>query len=212
MLRRCARVGALVLIGLAIPASANAADIFGSDLTLDPSRRPRQCTGPGTGPAPTSRFSFHTGNTLPTTGARRRRDHIGPLSQQYLGLGHLAARSADPDQQQATGVGTGPTATLEATGAVTEVPVNPGLPVQPGDYLAGDGTTGTIFNCTPGTGATASFHLYEPPLVDGDPFRARSTQNTCEILVQATIEPDADADRLGDDNQDTDTTTTTAFA
>jgi hypothetical protein len=109
-----------------------------------------------------------------------------------------------PDQQQATGVGTGPTATLEATGVVTEVPVNPGLPVQAGDYLAGDGTTGTIFNCTPGTGATASFHLYEPPLVDGDPFRTRSTQNTCEILVQATIEPDADADRLGDETQDTD--------
>jgi hypothetical protein len=108
------------------------------------------------------------------------------------------------EQQQATGAGTGPTATLDATGAVTEVPVNPGLPVQPGDYLAGDGSTGTTFNCDPATAVTASFHLYLPPLVDGDPFRTRTTENTCEILVQATIEPDADADRLGDETQDSD--------
>jgi hypothetical protein len=106
--------------------------------------------------------------------------------------------------QQATGAGTGPTATLDASGLTTEVPVNPGLPVQPGDYLAGDGTTGTTFNCDPATAATASFHLYLPPLADGGPFRDRTTENTCEILVQATIEPDVDADRLGDETQDPD--------
>ena len=104
--------------------------------------------------------------------------------------------------QQATGAGTGPTATLEATGSITEVPVNPGLPVDVGDYLAGDGTTGNHLQLHRGAGG--SFHLYLPPLVDGDPFRTRTTQNTCEILVQATIEPDADADRLGDESQDTD--------
>ena len=84
------------------------------------------------------------------------------------------------------------------------MPVNPGLPVQQGDYLAGDGTTGTTFNCTVGAGAPGSFHLYLPPLVDNDPFRTRTTANACEILVQATIEPDADADRLGDESQDAD--------
>ena len=60
------------------------------------------------------------------------------------------------------------------------------------------------FNCDTATGATASFHVYVPPLVDGDPFTTRTALNKCEILVQATIEPDADADRLGDETQDPD--------
>jgi hypothetical protein len=148
-------------------------------------------------------FSFHDGNAHPTT---------APVSGVITSVRYRSSTSDTVTlrlarlngQLQATGAGTGPTATLEATGAVTEVPVNPGLPVEVGDYLAGDGTTGTTFNCTTGTGATASFHLYLPPLVDGGPFRTRTTQNTCEILVQATIEPDADADRLGDESQDTD--------
>ena len=204
MRRRCALVGALFLLGLATPASADAAVIFGSDLTLAPLQPPApECTGPGTGPCTDVAFSFHTGNTLPTT---------APVSGVITSVRY---RSSTADtatlrlarlngQQQATGAGTGPTATLEATGQITEVPVNPGLPVQPGDYLAGDGTTGTTFNCTQGTGATASFHLYLPPLVNGDPFRTRTTENSCEILVQATIEADADGDRLGDESQDAD--------
>jgi hypothetical protein len=204
MVRRCAGVGALVLVVLALPASANAAELFGSDLTLAPIPPPApECTGPGTGPCTDIAFTFHTGNTLPTTApvdgvitsVRYRSSTADTVT---LRLAKVNA------QQQATGAGTGPTATLEATGNITEVPVNPGLPVDAGDYLAGDGSTGTTFNCSPGTGATATFHLYLPPLVNDEPFRTRTTQNTCEILVQATIEPDADAALLGDESQDTD--------
>jgi thrombospondin type 3 repeat protein len=202
MVSRCAGVGALVLIGLAIPASANAAEIFGSDLTLAPIPPPApECTGPGTGPCTDVAFTFHTGNTLPTT---------APVDGVITSVRYRSSTSDTVTlrlarlnvNDEAMGVGTGPTATLNPSGAVTEVPVNPGLPIQTGDYLAGDGSTGTTFNCTPGAGATGSFHLYLPPLVDGDPPRARTTQNTCEILVQATIEPDADGDRLGDESQD----------
>ncbi len=155
------------------------------------------CTGPCTDIA----FSFHTGNQHPATApvggvitsVRYRSSTADTVT---LRLARLAL------MQDATGAGTGPTATLQPTGQITEVPVNPGLPVQAGDYLAGDGSTGTTFNCSPGAGATASFHLYLPPLVDGGPFRPRTTQNACEILVQATIEADADGDRLGDESQD----------
>ena len=67
MRRRCALVGALLLLGLAIPASADAAVIFGSDLTLPPLPPPApECTVPN-GPCTDVAFSFHTGNTLPTT-------------------------------------------------------------------------------------------------------------------------------------------------
>jgi hypothetical protein len=102
---------------------------------------------------------------------------------------------------EATGAGTGPTAVLEPTGNVTEVPAQ--LRVQAGDYLAGEGSTTTAFNCSAGA-AGARFDLYLPVLVDGDPPRPRTTTNTCEILVQATIEPDNDADGLGDETQDAD--------
>ena len=202
MRRRCALVGALLLLGLATPASADAATIFGSDLTLPPIPPPApECTGPGTGPCTDIAFSFHTGNQHPATApvggvitsVRYRSSTADTVT---LRLARLAL------MQDATGAGTGPTATLQPTGQITEVPVNPGLPVQAGDYLAGDGSTGTTFNCSPGAGATASFHLYLPPLVDGGPFRPRTTQNACEILVQATIEADADGDRLGDESQD----------
>jgi hypothetical protein len=204
MRRRCAVVGALLLLGLATPASADAGVIFGSDLTLDPLQPPAEpCTRADPGPCTDVAVSFHDGNLHPTT---------APVSGVITSVRY---RSSTADaatlrlarlngQGQATGAGTGPTATLEPTGAITEVPVNPGLPVQQGDYLAGEGITATTFNCTPGTGATASFDLYLPPLVDGDPFRTATGQNTCEILIQATIEPDADADRLGDESQDPD--------
>jgi len=156
-----------------------------------------------TGPCTDVAFSFHSGILHPTTApvsgvitSVRYRSNTRDVAT--LRLARLNG------QQQATGAGTGPKATLEPTGQITEVPVNPGLPVQQGDYLAGEGTTASVFNCTTGSGATASFHLYLPPLVDGDPFRTRTTENACEILVQATIEPDADADRLGDESQDAD--------
>jgi thrombospondin type 3 repeat protein len=201
MLRRCALAGALALVCPAVPESANASVIFGSDLSLTPLQPPAPtCTGPGTGPCTDVAFTFHTGNTLPTTAPVE--GVITSVRYRSSTADTATLRLAKLDgQQQATGAGTGPTATLEATGLVTEVPVNPGLPVDVGDYLAGDGTSGTIFNCTAPGG---SFHLYEPPLVDGAPFRTRTAENTCEILVQATIEADADNDRLGDESQDAD--------
>jgi Thrombospondin type 3 repeat len=82
------------------------------------------------------------------------------------------------------------------------VGVNPGLPVQAGDYLAGQWQTPTAFNCSATSG---SFDRYLPVLADGGPFRPPTSQDTtCEVLIQATIEPDADADRLGDETQDPD--------
>src|SRR4051794_26387337 len=203
MARRCALVGALVLVGLVTPAAAHAAVIFGSDLTLAPLPSVADCTPGVPGPCTDVALTFHDGNLNPTT---------APVAGVITSVRY---RSSTADtvtlriarlngQQQATGAGTGPTATMEATGAVTEVLVNPGLPVQPGDCLAGDGETGTTFNCAPGPGATASFQVYVPPLVDDEPFRTRTALNKCEILVQATIEPDADADRLGDETQDPD--------
>jgi hypothetical protein len=197
MLRRCAGVGALLLVGGAIPASANAAVIFGNDLdpTYAPLAQPMSCPSPCTDVA----VSFHTNNQYPAqapisgvvTSVRYRSNTD---DQATLRLARLNG------QGQATGVGTGPTVTLDTSGVITDVPVNPGLPVQQGDYLAGDGTTTTAWNCD---AAAGTLDVYVPPLENGGPFRSPSSpRQDCELLIQGTIEPDADGDRLGDESQD----------
>jgi hypothetical protein len=112
----------------------------------------------------------------------------------------LRLAHVDPGTGNATGAGTGPTATLVGSGNVEPVPAQ--LRVQTGDYLAAEGNSTTSYNCTGGGG---SFDLYLPVLVDGAPFRSPTQQNpSCELLVQAVIEPDNDVDGLGDETQDAD--------
>jgi hypothetical protein len=109
-----------LLVGLAIPASANAAVLFGSDLTLAPLQPPApQCTQGNPGPCTDVAFTFHTGNTLPTTAPvagviTSVRYRSSTADSATLRLAKVNA------QQQATGAGTGPTAVLEATGNTTE--------------------------------------------------------------------------------------------
>ena len=73
------------------------------------------------------------------------------------------------------------------------------LPVQQGQQLAADITKsiGIIYNCD---GSKRSY-MFAPPLVDGAGQRG-STEVVNELLVAATIEPDADGDGFGDETQD----------
>jgi len=196
-LRRCALVGALLLIGLATPASADAAVIFGSDLSQPPVGGPLTCSP--NPPCTNVAVAFHTDNTLsptaPVSGVITEVRYRTTTADQDVTL-----RLARLDGQgQATGAGTGPTADLVGSGNPEPVPAR--LPVQAGDYLAGDGTSASVYNCAPGNGG--SFDVYNPILVNGDPFRAPEFgSNPCEILVQATIEPDNDGDGFGDESQD----------
>jgi hypothetical protein len=199
-LRGCALVGTLLLLGLATPASADAAVIFGSDLTQAPVGGPLTCTP--NPPCTNVAVSFHTGNTLPLTapvsGVITEVRYRTTTADQDITL-RLARLEAGTGN--ATGAGTGPTADLVGSGNPEPVPAR--LRVQAGDYLAGDGTSASTYNCTPGNGGI--FDVYQPILVNGDPFRQPdSAGNPCEILVQATIEPDNDDDGLGDETQDSD--------
>jgi hypothetical protein len=147
-------------------------------------------------------FSFHDGNGFPTTApisgvVTSVRYRSNTADQATLRLARV-----DQQTEEAVGVGVGPTATLNPTGQPTEVPVNPGLPVQQGDYLAGEGNGTTAWNCRDFGG---TIHIFLPPLEEGGaPRAADNRQLECEVLIQATIEPDADGDRLGDETQDTD--------
>jgi hypothetical protein len=193
---------AVVVLACAVPSSADAAVTFGSDLTLAPETERRPC------PTETPQLEctrvargFHTGNAFPAqapvsgvvTAVRYRSN---TADQATLRLARLNAAG------QATGAGTGPTVTLVAFGEITVVAVNPGLPIQQGDYLASDASTSTALNCTNVGGV---FDAYAPVLQNDAPPRTPEGPDTaCEVLIQGTIEPDNDADRLGDETQDLD--------
>jgi hypothetical protein len=107
----------------------------------------------------------------------------------------------DPDNALSTAAGTGPTVTIQPTES-PETPISEvgaRVPVKKGQYLAADITKsiGIIYNSD---GSKRSF-VYQPPLVEGAGQRG-STQTANELLVAATIEPDADGDGFGDETQD----------
>ena len=185
MVRRCALVGALVLVSLATPASSHAAVIFGSDLdpNFPPITQPFSCA-PNT--CTDLARTFHAGNAHPATAPISGVVTSVRYRSNTQDVATLRLARVDEYTGQATGVGTGPTVTLVGNGEITEVPVQPGLPIQAGDYLAGEGVSGTAFNCDQAGG---SFDLYTPPLVNGAPPRSPTqTNSNCEVLVQGTIE------------------------
>ncbi len=106
------------------------------------------------------------------------------------------------DSALASAKGTGPTMTITPDEAALETPITEiagRLPVAKGQHLAVDTTPsiGVIYNSN---GNTYSY-LFAPPLVEGAAARG-STEGVNELLVAATIEPDADKDGFGDETQD----------
>ncbi len=106
------------------------------------------------------------------------------------------------DSALATATGTGPTITIQPDELAPETPITvvPGrVPVKQGQHLAIDTTKsiGAVYNSN---GSKFSY-VYSPPLVDGSGARG-SNEPANELLVAATIEPDADNDGFGDETQD----------
>jgi Thrombospondin type 3 repeat len=196
---RMCLTGTLVVLGVAAPGSAEAAVIFGSDLSQTPTSTLTCSPNP---PCTNVAVSFHANNTLPVTapvsGVITEVRYRTTTADQNITL-RLARLEAGTGN--ATGAGTGPTADLVGSGNPEPVPAR--VRVQAGDYLAGDGETASVYNCAPGNGGI--FDVYNPILVNGEPFRTPvSNDSPCEILVQATIEPDNDGDGFGDETQDSD--------
>ena len=198
---RIALVAALALGAFTSPP-AQAAVLFGSDLTVPPPAPPATPCNPAqvTDACTNVGIAYHTGNALPArapvsgviTSVRYR------SSTPDVATLRLARRDASGN---ATGVGTGPTVTLVGSGNAEPVPAQ--LRVRAGDYLAGDGTQGSSVNCTAAAGGLV--HVFLPPLVNGAAVRApNGTRPNCELLVQATVERDIDSDGRGDETQDLD--------
>lgn len=200
-------VAALAVV-LIVPSVSNAATNFGSRLINDPTTSDCQlllssCTvlsyiqpsdpagDPYAGGAPVSgvitklriraygvggpaQASFRVGNVTPATGFASATGTAGPV---------------------------GATATVPAFsgGATPITEVNGRIPVSAGQHLAVDG--GVNLAATYDSSGSKFSYVFAPPLMAGTGATG-SNAVTGELLVAATIEPDADKDGFGDETQD----------
>jgi hypothetical protein len=98
--------------------------------------------------------------------------------------------------------GAGTTLPVVAPPAMSTTTYPAHVAVSAGDRIGLDccesiGSTGFFFVST---GASTSF--WAPPLLEGTPARSPSNSAAVELLLQATIEEDADGDSYGDETQD----------
>jgi hypothetical protein len=193
---------------LVLSATASAATNFGSRLDQEPANS-GECESLG---ACTIVSYIHPSDPAgdpysggaPTDGVIvkfRIRAYVPAPSQVTFRLADIVR--PDPnngDSAVATAAGTGPTVTLQPTDPI-ETPIREfdgRLPVKKGQHLAIDGTD---VQATYNNSGDEFSYVYQPPLVAGAAGRG-SLEATGELLVAATIEPDADNDGFGDETQD----------
>jgi hypothetical protein len=212
-------VPALLVVGtLLLPATSFGATTFGSRLLNEPANS-GECEDPPFNPCTLVSF-IHPSDPdgdpyeggAPVSGVItkfRIRAHGGGDGDNGTLAAEVTFRVADinrpdPNDQDnalATAAGTGPTVTIPAVADALDTPIltfDGRLPVQQGQHLAIDGTN---VHATYNNSGNAFTYLYSPPLVDGQGARG-SNDTKGELLVQADIEPDADADGFGDETQD----------
>jgi hypothetical protein len=104
------------------------------------------------------------------------------------------------------GVRTGPTEMFTTTVMTTHTnfffDLNPGLPISKDDYIGMDTSSlsGDATTARPITGS--SFDYFTSPLAEGGSGQSGTTTPDVAVYLQATVEPDADGDRFGDETQD----------
>jgi hypothetical protein len=199
--------GALLLL----PTAGQAAQTFGSRLNHDPANS-GECVSLLT-PCTIASYIVPTDpNGDPSSAGAPADGVITTFRIRAFGDGNAPAqvtfRLADvtlpnPMDQTAalaTAAGTGPTVTIPVPpGPDTPILSFPGhLTVKKGQHLAIDGTN---VQATVNDSGSKFSYVFAPPLVDGQGARGSSSV-TGELLVQATIEPDADGDGFGDETQD----------
>jgi hypothetical protein len=198
---------ALVVSGglLLLPATSQAAQVFGSGLFNQPNQ-PNCEMGPCTIAAfaelPAEGQVVNGGAPIDgvITKFKIRAKVENPNTQVTFRVVNVTP-DASPVSATATGAGTGPTVTLQTTGAdgfpIQEFPAR--LPVKKGQHLGINGPANLI--ATHSTSDAKLSYEFAPPLVDGAPARP-SNAFLGELLVQGTMEPDADGDGFGDETQD----------
>ncbi|HEX2392749.1 MAG TPA: hypothetical protein VHI77_07500 [Solirubrobacterales bacterium] len=206
----------------AAPGSASAAQVFGSPFTHEPANS-GECAALGQPCTLVSYIHPLAGSGDPYAGGApsagvvtkvrlRARVDEHPTQVTFL-LANLTADS--PTTANASIAAVGPTVTLDPTEAVEaatgETPIRDfavRMPVQKGQQLA---IQGTDVQATYNQGGDKFSFVFAPALVPGlvpapAPFSRLAAgpaiETTGELLIQGTIEPDADGDGFGDETQD----------
>jgi hypothetical protein len=139
---------------------------------------------------------------------RQEADDRAPLDGVIVGWRVRAGTSSEPISMRLrvvrgeTGAGSGPIETMPAAAGIYTYPAR--LPVHAGDKIGLDLLEVATF---PGAAifATASaqeLNIWFPPLADGQTLAPLLVEKSSYVLVNATIEPDADNDGFGDETQD----------
>jgi hypothetical protein len=202
-----AAVAALLLV----PGLAQGATTFGSRLNHDPANS-GECEPLGTCTIvsfihPTDPNGDPYAGGAPVDGVItkfRIRAYITTEPQQVtFRLADITRPDPNNDETAlATAAGTGPTVTLQVNEEALEAPIQEfagRLPVKQGQHLAID--AGKYVQATINDSGDKFSYVFAPPLVEGSGARG-SLEATGELLVQASIEPDADGDGFGDETQD----------
>jgi hypothetical protein len=194
---------------LLLPAAGQAATVFGSRLNNDPTEAP--CNGLGSctivsyiQPSEPSGDPYSGG--APVSGVitkfRIRAYTQGGPGQVTFRIADInLPNPMDSSTAQSTVTGTGPTISItdESSSGTPVTEVAGRLPVKKGQHLAIDATESiaAVYNSS----SELFSYVFAPPLVDGAPPRTTNVV-VPELLVAATIEPDADGDGFGDETQD----------
>ena len=195
---------------LLVPALAQAATVFGSRLNHDPANS-GECEPFGTctivsfiHPSDPNGDPYAGGAPVDGVITKFRiRAYVNVEPQQVtFRVADITRDAGDDSTALATVAGSGPTVTLGVNEGALEAPIQEfagRVPVKKGQHLAID--AGKYVQATYNNSGDKFSYVYAPPLVDGSGARG-STEATGELLVQATIEPDADGDGFGDETQD----------
>ena len=169
-----------------LPANSAASITFGSDLSGAPSATPDDCTPLSTPPCTHLLVGVRGGSAFPaaspTSGTVKRFGiQSGAADTVTFRLGRLTPNSP----VMGRGAGTGPTVTLPAAGAYS-FPAD--LRVRVGDLVGVDSSSVSAVSksCPPG----GLYYTFFPTLVNSGRFQSVDSNSTCELLVNATVEPD----------------------
>ena len=203
-----AALGALLLL----PASGQAAQVFGSDLLEEPNQPDcfelLSCTVVANVENPAEGQLTSAGSPIDgvITGFRVRAAVDAP-TQVTLRVASVTPEGQPAISATATITATGTPVTLQPTSAAEEpafrVQAFPArVAVRKGQHLALD------WIASPGAGLVVTHDAsgdkfsygFSPPLSDG--MARQSTEALGQLLVQATVEPDLDGDGFGDETQD----------
>jgi hypothetical protein len=174
---------------LALPATGNASESFGSLLKHSPANGSDQCVESVTGPCTLVSWINPNDAGDPVTSPAPADGTIVKFRIRSSAAESVTFRLATIDKQGdlalARGAGVGPTVTLAGTEEIEEFPAN--VRVRKGNHVALDAPSShMVYN----QGGDEFTYLFAPPLVDGMNPRGASADPTGELLVQAVMKPD----------------------